>query len=122
MASNEQLQSIIRDYTQQHYEGPDAKDRPDLFLAGNTLKQHLLVEFKRPSVAVGRDAEAQANEYADTLTDRLGMSLQILIIGGEVDPKLQDEGRAPLLAENDGGGQAGARTADHRPPTADYGL
>jgi hypothetical protein len=63
----------------------------DLFLAGNSLKQHLLIEFKRPSDAVGRDAEAQANEYADTLTGRLGMSLQILIIGGEADPKLQDE-------------------------------
>jgi hypothetical protein len=91
MASNEQLQSIIREYTQQHYEGPDARDRPDLFLAGNILKHHLLVEFKRPSVTVGRKAEAQPNEYADTLTGRLGMGLQILIIGGEVDLKLQDE-------------------------------
>lgn len=67
------------------------KNRPDLFLAGNILKQHLLVEFKRPSDAVGRDAEAQAKKYADTLTGRLGMSLQILIVGGELDPKLQDE-------------------------------
>ena len=50
-----------------------------------------MIEFKRPSDAVGRDAEAQAKKYADTLTGRLGMSLQILIIGGEVDPKLQDE-------------------------------
>ena len=67
MASNEQLQSIIREYTKQHYEGSDAKDRPDLFLAGNILKQHLLIEFKRPSVTVGRKAESQANEYADRL-------------------------------------------------------
>jgi hypothetical protein len=50
-----------------------------------------LTEFKRPSDAVGRDAEAQAKKYADTLTGKLGMSLQILIIGGEVDPRLQDE-------------------------------
>lgn len=91
MASNQQLQSIVREYTDQRYEGPDARNRPDLFLAGNILKQHLLIEFKRPSDAVGRDAEAQAKKYADTLTGRLGMSLQILIIGGEVDPKLQDE-------------------------------
>ena len=91
MASNEQLQSIIREYADQRYEGPDAKNRPDLFLAGNILKQHLLIEFKKPSDAVGRDAEAQAKKYADTLTGRLGMSLQILIIGGEVDPRLQDE-------------------------------
>lgn len=91
MASNEQLQSIVREYTQQHYEGPDAKDRPDLFLAGNIIKKHLLIEFKRPSETVGRDAEAQAKKYADTLAGRLGMSLQILIVGGEVDPRLQDE-------------------------------
>ena len=91
MASNQQLQSIISEYTQQHYEGADAKDRPDLFLAGNIINQHLLIEFKRSSVTVGRDAEAQAKKYADTLTGRLGMSLQILIVGGEVDPKLQDE-------------------------------
>jgi hypothetical protein len=91
MASNEQLQSIIREYADQRYEGPDAKDRPDLFLAGNILRQHLLIEFKRPSVTVGRDAESQAKKYADTLTGRLGMSLQILVVGGEVDPKLQDE-------------------------------
>jgi hypothetical protein len=91
MASNEQLQSIVWDYTQQHYKEPDAKDRPDLFLAGNILKQHLLIEFKRPSIAVGRDAEAQAKKYADMLTGKLGMSLQILIVGGVVDPKLQDE-------------------------------
>ena len=30
MASNEQLQSIIREYADQRYEGPDAKNRPDL--------------------------------------------------------------------------------------------
>jgi len=91
MASNQQLQHIIRDYTHAQYTALDAKDRPDLLLAGNILKQHLLIEFKRPSDAVGRDAEAQAKKYADTLTGRLGMTLQVLIVGGEVDPKLQDE-------------------------------
>jgi len=66
MANNEQLQSIIRAYTQQQYNEPDAKDRPDLFLAGNILKQHLLVEFKRPSDAVGRDAGNQPKTYVET--------------------------------------------------------
>lgn len=86
MASNRQLRSIIDDYV-----GPDAIDRPDLFLGGNVLKQHLLIEFKKPSLTVGRDAEAQAKKYADTLTGKLGMSLDILIVGGEVDPKLVEE-------------------------------
>lgn len=86
MASNRQLRSIIEDYV-----GSDATDRPDLFLAGNVLKQHLLIEFKKPSLTVGRDAENQAKKYADTLTGRLGMSIEILVIGGEVDPKLVEE-------------------------------
>jgi len=51
----------------------------------------LLIEFKRPSIAVGRDAENQAKKYADTLTGKLGIGLEILVIGGEVDSKLQDE-------------------------------
>ncbi|GAA5132752.1 hypothetical protein GCM10023213_01390 [Prosthecobacter algae] len=86
MASNRQLRTIIEDYI-----GSDATDRPDLFLAGNVLKQHLLIEFKKPTLTVGRDAENQAKKYADTLTGKLGMSLEILIIGGEVDAKLVDE-------------------------------
>lgn len=84
--SNRQLRSIIDDYS-----GSDATDRPDLLLTGNVLKQHLLIEFKKPTLRVGRDAENQAKKYADTLTGRLGMSLDILIIGGEVDPKLVEE-------------------------------
>ena len=44
-----------------------------------------------PSVTAGREAEALAKQHADTLTGTLGRSLQILIIGGEVDPKLQEE-------------------------------
>ncbi len=86
MASNRQLRTIIEDYI-----GSDATDRPDLFLAGNVLKQHLLIEFKKPTLTVGRDAESQAKKYADTLTGKLGMPLEILIIGGEVDAKLVDE-------------------------------
>ena len=83
MASNRQLRTIIEDYI-----GPDATDLPDLFLAGNVLKRHLLIEFKKPTLTVGRDAESQAKKVADTLTGKLGMPLEILIIGGEVDAKL----------------------------------
>ena len=86
MASNRQLKTIIEDYI-----GPDAKDRPDLLLAGNVLKKHLLIEFKKPTLPVGRDAEAQAKKYADTLTGKHGLSLDILIIGGAVDARLVEE-------------------------------
>ncbi len=91
MASNRQLQSIIEDYGQKSHTGADADHRPDLLLASNVENRHLLIEFKKPSDAVGRDAESQAKKYADTLTGRLGFAFEILIIGGEVDPKLQDE-------------------------------
>jgi hypothetical protein len=62
MASNRQLRTIIEDYA-----GSDATDRPDLFLAGNVLKQHLLIEFKKPTLNVGRDAESQAKKYGAPL-------------------------------------------------------
>lgn len=91
MASNRQLQKIIEDYTSAAYVGKDAADRPDLLLAANVENRHLLVEFKRPSIAVGRDAENQAKKYADTLTGKLGIGLEILIVGGEVDQKLKHE-------------------------------
>ena len=51
----------------------------------------MLIEFKKPTLPVGRDAESQAKKYADTLTGKLGMPLEILIIGGQVDSKLVDE-------------------------------
>jgi hypothetical protein len=86
MTSNQQLRSIIQDYADS-----DAADRPDLLLAGNIFKQHLLIEFKKPTLKVGRDAEAQAKKYADTLTGRLGFPLEILIVGGKVDTKLIEE-------------------------------
>lgn len=91
MASNRQLQTIINDFTEKLYKGQDATDRPDLLLAANVENRHLLVEFKRPSLTVGRAAELQAVTYADTLTGQLGINLDILVVGGQVDPKLQSE-------------------------------
>lgn len=91
MSSNRQLQTIIRDFTEKAYAGKDAADRPDLLLAANVENRHLLLEFKRPSIPVGRDAEHQAVKYADTLTGELGLELDILVVGGSVDPKLQSD-------------------------------
>lgn len=91
MSSNRQLQSIIRDFSDKAYRDKDAADRPDLLLAANVENRHLLIEFKRPSLPVGRPAEHQAVTYADTLTGELGLELDILIVGGNVDPKLKSE-------------------------------
>ena len=86
MASNQQLKSIIKDYVAE-----DSKDRPDLLLTANVDGRHLLIEFKRPSITVGREAESQAAKYADTLTSKLGIEFDIFVIGGEVDSKLQQQ-------------------------------
>ncbi|MCK9589247.1 MAG: ATP-binding protein [Terrimicrobiaceae bacterium] len=91
MASNRQLQTIVKDFTDKIYKAKDSTDRPDLLLAANVENRHLLLEFKRPELLVGRAAELQAITYADTLTGQLGISLDILIVGGQVDPKLQAE-------------------------------
>jgi hypothetical protein len=91
MASNRQLQSIIEDYVGEKYREKDAADRPDLLLGSNILGQSVLIEFKRPKLSVGREAEAQAKGYADVITRKLGISLQILVIGGEVDAGLVSE-------------------------------
>jgi hypothetical protein len=91
MASNRQLRSIVQDLAAKHYKGTDATDRPDLLLAANVEGRHVLVEFKRPSATVGRDAESQAMKYADTLSGQLSISADILIVGGQVDQKLQSD-------------------------------
>lgn len=91
MASNRQLQTIVKEFTDKLYKGKDATDRPDLLLAANAENRHLLVEFKHPSITVGRAAEHQAVIYADTLTGQLGIDFDILIVGGQVDPKLQSD-------------------------------
>jgi hypothetical protein len=99
---NQQLQGIIEDYTKKAYTAADAADRPDLLLAANVESRHLLIELKRPSIAVGRDAENQTNKYADTLTGKLGIGLEILIIGGEVDSKLQHACTGTVLLKAEG--------------------
>ncbi len=91
VASNRQLQSIIDTYLSETYTAPDAADRPDLILTSNILGHHKLIEFKRPSLPVGRDAERQAISYADTLTGKLGIPFDIVVMGGEVDRKIRDE-------------------------------
>ena len=91
MASNRQLRSIVQDFTEKNYKGADASDRPDLLLAATVEGRHLLLELKRPSITVGRDAESQAMKYADTLSGQLGIGLDILIVGGQVNQKLQSD-------------------------------
>lgn len=97
MASNITLKRIVEEYIGEKYCGKDAKDRPDLLLSASADGSRLLIEFKRPSITVGWDAEAQAKKYADTLGAKLDIVPTIFIVGGEVDPKMREEYKNPKI-------------------------
>jgi hypothetical protein len=84
MSSNATLARVIEDYTGKKFKGKGAKNRPDLLLSEDVRGHRLLIEFKRPSKAVDRKAEAQAKEYRDALTPSHG-KIDIIVIGGTVD-------------------------------------
>lgn len=84
--SNKTLSSAIEEYLHKKFNGPRANKRPDLFLGLNQLRQHLLIEFKRPSATIGRDAESQALKYRDDLNSVINnQKIHVMIIGGKVD-------------------------------------
>ena len=91
MFSNQQLKTIVEQFLGKTFSGKNAKKRPDLLLSSSPGHRRLLIEFKRPSIAVDRDAEGQAKKYADALTGELNQPLDILVIGGSVDESLRDE-------------------------------
>jgi len=87
--SNKTLATAIDDYLGKKFEGDRASKRPDLFLGQNVLRKYLLIEFKRPSLTLGRDAESQALEYRDDLNSVIhNQQIQIMVIGGQVDSKI----------------------------------
>lgn len=87
LASNQQLASIIKRYTDKEYEGDRGLKRPDLLLAGGVTNRHVLIEFKRPSHKLTRDDEHQAEKYRDDLRETF-QPLDIVLIGGSVSPSL----------------------------------
>lgn len=87
--SNKTLSVAIKEYLDQKFIGTRANKRPDLFLGENILRQYLLIEFKRPTEIIGRDAENQAEKYRDDLNSVIhNKKINIFVIGGKVDPKL----------------------------------
>ncbi|MEJ8599056.1 ATP-binding protein [Riemerella anatipestifer] len=87
--SNQTLSIAIKQYLDKKFIGKRANKRPDLFLGMNILRNYLLIEFKRPSSTIGRDAESQALKYRDDLNSVIHNKLiEIMVIGGKVDPKI----------------------------------
>jgi hypothetical protein len=84
MSSNATLSSIVSESAEKKYEGADRSKRPDLLLSTGPGDRYLLIEFKRPTHAISRQDEAQAQEYADKLSVELpGNPFDVLIIGGK---------------------------------------
>lgn len=84
ISSNKTLKQVVADYLDRAFAGDRARKRPDLFLGQDVHEAKLLIEFKRPSDSVGRNAEAQAKKYRDDLTPKFG-HMSIMIVGGRVD-------------------------------------
>jgi len=90
IASNQTLKKIVADYLAKGGEQKRASMRPDLFLGQSPDRRKLLIEFKRPSETVGRDAEAQVKKYRDDLTPSNG-PMNIMVIGGKVNTSLRTD-------------------------------
>ncbi len=88
MASNVTTKNIVEKYKAKKFRGNRSKKRPDLLLSQNISEKYLLIEFKKPSDPIGRDAEAQAKKYRDDLTIELGHPIDILIIGGSISSQM----------------------------------
>lgn len=91
MASNESLKSIVNKYLNKEFVGERAQKRPDLLLNQNILNKYLLIEFKRPNHIVIRDDENQAVKYRDDLKTFIQDYIEIFVIGGKVDEKIDSK-------------------------------
>jgi hypothetical protein len=89
MSSNQTLRNVIESYGSEKYSGDNATKRPDLLLLSSLDGRHLLIEFKRPSKQIDRDDEAQAQRYRDELATKFSAPIDIVLVGGTVDPALR---------------------------------
>lgn len=94
--SNKTLSRAIDEYLGKKFTGNRANKRPDLFLGTIENREHLLIEFKKPTETIGREAEKQALEYRDDLNSVLhNKKINIMIIGGKVDPSISSHYERP---------------------------
>jgi hypothetical protein len=67
-----------------------------LFLAQNLRGGFLLIEFKRPSKAIDRQDQRQAQEYRDELESKFGQ-IEILLLGKGRDSTATAQNDPPRL-------------------------
>lgn len=85
LASNKSLKHIVSAALDQTYTGKRAAERPDLLLASNVLQQHVVIEFKKPSVTLEFDHYQQATKYRHELRRFLPSTIEVYVIGGTLD-------------------------------------
>jgi len=90
--SNKTLINAVKDYLDKEFKGARANKRPDLFLAEDISRNYLLIEFKKPSASIGRDAESQALKYRDDLNTVIhSKKILIYIVGGRIDQSISSQ-------------------------------
>ncbi|MFC0676675.1 ATP-binding protein [Lysobacter korlensis] len=82
LASNKTFKSIAEDVASKVYAGKRATERPDLLLAGNVSKQHVLIELKNPSMTLSFEHYQQATRYRHELSSYISGHMKVWIIGG----------------------------------------
>jgi hypothetical protein len=87
MSSNKTTRRAIQEYADKKFSGARANKRPDLLLANDLDRRHLLIEFKQPSHPITRDDVNQAEKYRDDLTGTFGR-INILILGKGRSPQM----------------------------------
>jgi hypothetical protein len=98
MLSNKTLKGFVKEYLDKKYSGERQDKRPDLLLSNDVSGRHLLIEFKRPSISVGRDEEAQAVKYADDFNRILNnLAIDNMVVGGKVDAQMSTYNHRPKL-------------------------
>lgn len=98
MASNQTTNHIVEKYLGEKFKGDRANKRPDLLLNNGIGDKMLLIEFKKPSLQLEREHEAQATEYRDDLLLYFpNKSIDILVIGKKVNPKISVQQTQPNL-------------------------
>lgn len=82
-SSNQTLKRQIEDFLGKQYRGKKASRRPDLLLSENLNGEYLLIEFKRPSHALGHTDYQQLTGYRNELTAEAGKPIRVLLLGGK---------------------------------------
>ena len=82
-SSNQTLQRQVEDYLAKEYQGKQANTRPDLLLNENLNGEYLLIEFKRPSHALGYKDYQQATAYRHDFLKHVLKPIRVLLIGGK---------------------------------------